>query len=124
MLHTFFGIPREIRNREPPGSFSLYSSYRFRSIDAEVLHFWKKSFFWKMAKFHGNYYLIVSLLLRIFTIYPVASAIPEQSFTAVKYLKSYFRNTMTEERLNGFAVMCTFILTFPLCRFMCTLILI
>ncbi|KRZ56080.1 hypothetical protein T02_11260 [Trichinella nativa] len=23
MLHTFFGIPREIRNREPPGYFLL-----------------------------------------------------------------------------------------------------
>ncbi|XP_003371414.1 putative phosphatidylinositide phosphatase SAC2 [Trichinella spiralis] len=53
MLHTFFGIPRETRNREPPGSFPLYSSYRFRSIDAHALHFWRKTFFWKMAKLHG-----------------------------------------------------------------------
>ncbi|KRY16188.1 hypothetical protein T12_16012 [Trichinella patagoniensis] len=29
----------------------------------------------------------------------------------VKYLKSYFQTTMTEERLNGLAIMCTFILT-------------
>ncbi|KRY34526.1 hypothetical protein T01_7103 [Trichinella spiralis] len=50
--------------------------------------------------------------LGIFTIYPVASASAERSFTAVKYLKSYFRTTMTEERLNGLAVMCTFILSF------------
>ncbi|KRY09895.1 hypothetical protein T12_8922 [Trichinella patagoniensis] len=27
----------------------------------------------------------------------------ERSFTAVKYLESYFRNTMTEFRLNGLA---------------------
>ncbi|KRX17055.1 hypothetical protein T07_4875 [Trichinella nelsoni] len=52
------------------------------------------------------------MVLRIFTIHPVAAACAEQSFTAVKYLKSYFRTTMTEERLNGLAVMCTFILCF------------
>ncbi|KRX46771.1 hypothetical protein T05_403, partial [Trichinella murrelli] len=38
----------------------------------------------------------------------------ERSFNAVKYLKSYFWTTMTEERLNGLAVMRTSILTFPL----------
>ncbi|KRX42699.1 hypothetical protein T03_13774 [Trichinella britovi] len=27
MLHTFFGIPREIRNREPPGYFLLDFHY-------------------------------------------------------------------------------------------------
>ncbi|XP_003366883.1 conserved hypothetical protein, partial [Trichinella spiralis] len=48
------------------------------------------------------------------SIYPITSASAEQSFTAVKYLKSYFRSTMIEERLNGLAVMCTFILTFLL----------
>ncbi|KRZ91092.1 hypothetical protein T08_16440 [Trichinella sp. T8] len=57
---------------------------------------------------------MVSLLLQIFATHPITSASAERSFTAVKYLKSYFRTTMTEERLNRLAAMCTFILTFPL----------
>ncbi|XP_003368502.1 conserved hypothetical protein [Trichinella spiralis] len=52
--------------------------------------------------------------IRIFTTHAIASTSAERSFTAVKYLKSYFRNTMIEERLNGLAVICTFILTFSL----------
>ncbi|KRZ57548.1 hypothetical protein T02_1879, partial [Trichinella nativa] len=35
---------------------------------------------------------------------PGTAASAERSFTAVKYLKSYFWTTMTEERLNGLAV--------------------
>ncbi|XP_003373541.1 conserved hypothetical protein [Trichinella spiralis] len=50
----------------------------------------------------------------IFVTHPIDRASAERSFTAVKYLKSYFRTSMTEERLNRLAAMCTFILTFPL----------
>ncbi|KRZ87773.1 hypothetical protein T08_15805 [Trichinella sp. T8] len=39
----------------------------------------------------------------IFTTHLIASASAERSFNAVKYLKSYFWTTMTEERLNGLA---------------------
>ncbi|KRX35024.1 hypothetical protein T05_14165 [Trichinella murrelli] len=46
----------------------------------------------------------MSLHLRIFTTHAIASTSVEQSFTAVKYLKSYFRTTVAEERLNGLAV--------------------
>ncbi|XP_003372348.1 conserved hypothetical protein, partial [Trichinella spiralis] len=62
----------------------------------------------------NDYYPMVSLLLQIFVTHPITSASAEPSSTVVKYLKSYFRSSMTEERLNRFAAMCTFILTFPL----------
>ncbi|KRX54168.1 hypothetical protein T09_1166 [Trichinella sp. T9] len=38
-------------------------------------------------------------------------------------LLHYFRTTMTEERLNRFAAMCTFILTFPLILTLLTFLL-
>ncbi|KRX52264.1 hypothetical protein T09_5497 [Trichinella sp. T9] len=39
-----------------------------------------------------EYYSIVSLHLWIFTTHTIASTSAERSFTAVKYLESYFRN--------------------------------
>ncbi|KRY28782.1 hypothetical protein T01_13008, partial [Trichinella spiralis] len=57
---------------------------------------------------------IISDRLKVIKLIFEFQASAERSFTAVKYLKSYFWTTMTEERLNGFAVICTFILTFPL----------
>ncbi|KRX15554.1 hypothetical protein T07_9415 [Trichinella nelsoni] len=60
---------------------------------------------WVALKFNDNdYYPIVSLHLRIFTINAIASTSAERSFTAVKYLRSYFRTTMAEERQNGIAI--------------------
>ncbi|KRX15569.1 hypothetical protein T07_7455 [Trichinella nelsoni] len=60
---------------------------------------------WVALKFNDNdYYPIVSLHLRIFTINAIASTSAERSFTAVKYLRSYFRTTMAEERQNGIAL--------------------
>ncbi|KRY35675.1 hypothetical protein T01_2512 [Trichinella spiralis] len=71
----------------------------------------------------NDYYPMVSLLLQIFVTQPITSANAERSSTAVKYLKSYFRTSMTEERLNRLAAMCTFILTFPLIMTLLTILL-
>ena len=44
----------------------------------------------------------ISILLRIFATIPVITATGERSFSALKYVKSYLRSTMREDRLNGF----------------------
>ena len=41
---------------------------------------------------------------KIFATLPVSSATAERSFSALKYLKSYLRSTMSEDRLNGLAL--------------------
>ncbi|KRY30585.1 hypothetical protein T01_9995, partial [Trichinella spiralis] len=57
------------------------------------------------------------MVLRIFTIHPVTAACAERSFTAMKYLKSYFWTTMTEERLNGLAFRFYSIINFLLVKY-------
>lgn len=45
----------------------------------------------------------LSILLRIYATLPVTTATGERSFSSLKYIKSYLRSTMSEERLNGLA---------------------
>ena len=45
----------------------------------------------------------ISILLRTFATIPVTTATRERSFSALKYVKSYLRSTMREDRLNGLA---------------------
>jgi hypothetical protein len=45
----------------------------------------------------------ISALLQIFCTLPVTTATGERSFSSLKYIKSYLRSTMGEERLNGLA---------------------
>ena len=52
----------------------------------------------------GTFPCIV-ILLRIFCCLPVTTASGECTFSALKYIKSYLRSTMTEDRLNGLAHM-------------------
>ena len=47
----------------------------------------------------------VATLLQIFATLPVTTATNERSFSALKYLKNYLRSTMTQERLNGLALL-------------------
>lgn len=42
-------------------------------------------------------------LLKIFVTLPVATVTPERSFSTLKRLKNYLRNTVAEDRLNGLA---------------------
>lgn len=42
-------------------------------------------------------------LLQIFATLPVTTSTGERSFSALKYIKSYLRSTMSELRLNGLA---------------------
>ncbi|KRX60223.1 hypothetical protein T09_5201 [Trichinella sp. T9] len=85
-----------------------------RAMNDIVMDSFKASFTYAFKLNNNDYYPIVSLHLRIFTTHTIASTSAERSFTAVKYLESCFRNIMTEFRLNGLAVMCTFLLIFPL----------
>lgn len=48
-------------------------------------------------------YPALSILLRIYATLPVTTATGERSFSSLKYIKSYLRSTMSEERLNGLA---------------------
>lgn len=45
----------------------------------------------------------ITILLHIFITLPVTTATGERSFSSLKFIKSYLRSTMGEERLNGLA---------------------
>lgn len=47
----------------------------------------------------------VRKLLKIFVTLPVTTSSNERSFSTLKRLKSYLRNTMSEDRLNGLALL-------------------
>jgi hypothetical protein len=51
-----------------------------------------------------RFYPNIHKLLCIFATIPVSSATAERTFSVLKYLKSYLRSTMGEERLNGLAL--------------------
>ena len=44
-------------------------------------------------------------LLKILITFPVSNAEAERSFSSLKRLKTYLRNTMSQERLNGLALL-------------------
>ena len=44
-------------------------------------------------------------LLKIFITIPVSTTTPERSFSTLKILKTYLRNTISENRLNGLALL-------------------
>jgi len=48
-----------------------------------------------------TFYPNVYNLLKIFCTIPVSNASPERSFSTLKFLKSYLRNSTGEQRLNG-----------------------
>ena len=48
----------------------------------------------------------ISIAYRILFIVPVTVASAERSFSKLKLLKNYLRSTMTQERLNGLAILC------------------
>ncbi|XP_022173645.1 52 kDa repressor of the inhibitor of the protein kinase-like [Myzus persicae] len=47
----------------------------------------------------------IHFLLKIFVSLPVSTATPERSFSSLKRLKTYLRNTMKETRLNGLTLL-------------------
>jgi len=46
----------------------------------------------------------INILLRIFCTLPVSTCTAERAFSAMKLIKSYLRNTMTDERLTALAL--------------------
>ncbi|XP_008186535.1 52 kDa repressor of the inhibitor of the protein kinase-like [Acyrthosiphon pisum] len=50
---------------------------------------------------HPNIYLLLKILCTL----PVSTTTPEHMFSALKKVKTYLRNTMTEDRLNGLSMM-------------------
>lgn len=55
----------------------------------------------------ANIFPNIKRILQIFLTLPVSTASAERSFSNLKYLKNYLRNTMEEERLNSLAVLYT-----------------
>jgi hypothetical protein len=53
-----------------------------------------------------NCYPNVSIVYRILFTMPVTVASAERSFSKLKLLKNYLRSTMTQDRLNGLAILC------------------
>ncbi|XP_008184846.1 52 kDa repressor of the inhibitor of the protein kinase-like [Acyrthosiphon pisum] len=47
----------------------------------------------------------IYLLLKILCALPVSTTTPERMFSALKRVKTYLRNTMTEDRLNGLSML-------------------
>ncbi|CAI6371850.1 unnamed protein product [Macrosiphum euphorbiae] len=47
----------------------------------------------------------IHFLLKILCTLPVSTSTPERTFSCLKRLKSYLRNTMTDTRLNGLAML-------------------
>ncbi|CAG9825753.1 unnamed protein product [Phaedon cochleariae] len=50
-------------------------------------------------------YLNINTLLQILATIPVSTATPERTFSSLRRLKNYLRNTTSENRLNGLALM-------------------
>ena len=50
-------------------------------------------------------YPSLAVLIQILATLPVTTATNERSFSALKYLKTYLRNTTKEMRLNGLALL-------------------
>ena len=42
-------------------------------------------------------------MLKILAVLPVTTNTPERSFSTLRFLKNYLRNTCSEDRLNGLA---------------------
>ena len=51
------------------------------------------------------FYPNLKILLKIFSTLPVSTSTVERTFSVLKLLKSYLRSTMSENRLNGLAMM-------------------
>ena len=47
----------------------------------------------------------IRVLLQLICTFPVTTSTAEQTFSASRRLKTYLRSTMTEERLNGLALL-------------------
>ena len=52
-------------------------------------------------KLYPNIYTLLQILATI----PVSTATPERTFSSLRRLKNYLRNTTSENRLNGLALM-------------------
>lgn len=52
-----------------------------------------------------NFYPNIYNLLKILATLPVSTCEVERSFSSLKRIKNYLRNTMENERLNGLALM-------------------
>ncbi|XP_050064207.1 52 kDa repressor of the inhibitor of the protein kinase-like [Aphis gossypii] len=64
-----------------------------------------KSAFDGLLKCNEDIYQNIHFLFKILCTLPVSTACPERSFSSLKRIKSYLRNTMSEKRLNGLAML-------------------
>ncbi|XP_008189654.1 52 kDa repressor of the inhibitor of the protein kinase-like [Acyrthosiphon pisum] len=64
-----------------------------------------KSEFDALLKCNEDLYPNIHFLFIILCTLPVSTACPERSFSSLKRIKSYLRNTISEKRLNGLAML-------------------
>lgn len=85
----------------------------FPALEGE-LKIWKQIWAAKLQdfiKYPAEAYTLTSdlpnvrVLLQIICTLPVTSSTAEHSFSALRRLKTYLRSTMTEDRLNGLAIL-------------------
>ena len=58
-----------------------------------------------MEKCDKQFFPLIYTLLKILVTLPVSTASAERSFFKLKYLKTYLRNTICQERLTGLALL-------------------
>lgn len=58
-----------------------------------------------LNKCDKDIYPIIQILLRILITLPISNASAERTFSTLRRLKSWLRNTMSEDRLNGLALL-------------------
>ena len=58
-----------------------------------------------MDSYPMDSYSSLAVLIQIIATLPVATATNERSFSALKYLKTYLRNTIMKVRLNDLALL-------------------
>jgi hypothetical protein len=97
--------------------FELYSEFLDLNALSNELKLWKRKWCDKPilerspeileAYSNCNQYFFpnISFLLKVLATLPVTTAIPERTFSTLKRLKNYLRNTIEEERLTGLALL-------------------
>ncbi|XP_008185833.1 zinc finger MYM-type protein 1-like [Acyrthosiphon pisum] len=97
--------------------FEIYSAFVDLEVLPQEINLWKRKWTEKVDKDLPNsaieayvkcnyeYFPNISFLLKILATLPVSTATPERSFSTLKRLKNFLRNSSGQERLTGLALL-------------------